>query len=383
MCHRGYVLTSSLYFVTQAHLSAAQLVLLGTGMAITLTLSDIPAGVWSDSFSRKWPLVIGHGFLAAGMLLTGVVTTFQLLLLTQVLWALGWACSGGADVAWLTDELGQPDRIARVLTARARWDLIGGMAGMIAFGVLGWAAGLTAAIAASGVAMALLGLFVAARFPEDNFRPAADRRWTASLLIFRQGLALAQGDRQILLMFTATMLVNGAAMTTWLFPRQLVDLGFPHDLVLWYTALGILASAAGVVALRIVEARIDGVRAAGASYALACFLGTLGLLLLAMAPNALIGSLGVLLVSGIGYNVTRAVSVVWVNRRTPGPVRATVHSFLSQAETVGEVLGGGTLAALAQAAGIAATLLTSAALLAATGALVARSRARSGMTPRE
>ena len=176
-------------------------------------------------------------------------------------------------------------------------------------------------------------------------------------------------------MFAATMLVNAAAITTWLFPRQLVDLGFPHDLVLWYTGL-IAASAAGVVALRIVEARIDGVRAARASYALACFLGMAGLLVLAEAPDALLGCLGVLLVSGIGYNVTRAVSVVWVNRRTPGPVRATVHSFLSQAETLGEILGGGTLAALAEAAGIAATLLTAATLLAGTGLLVARSRTR-------
>ena len=82
-----------------------------------------------------------------------------------------------------------------------------------------------------------------------------------------------------------------------------------------------------------------------------------------------------LVLLGTGYNVTRAVSVVWVNRRTPGLVRATVHSFLSQAETVGEILGGGTLAALAQASGIAATLLTAAALLGGTGALVARSRA--------
>lgn len=143
--------------------------------------------------------------------------------------------------------------------------------------------------------------------------------------------------------------------------------------MLWYTGLGIAASAAGVVALRIVEARIDGVRAAPASYALACFLGMAGLLVLAEAPDALLGCLGVQLVSGIGYNVTRAVSVVWVNRRTPGRVRATVHSFLSQAETLGEILGSGTLAALAQAAGIAATLLTAATLLAGTGLLVARS----------
>src|SRR2546427_4897693 len=118
--HRGYVLTSTLYFVIDAGLSAFQLLVLGAIVAVTLTVSDIPAGVWSDAFSRKWPLVIGHGFLAAGMMLTGVVTGFGWLLVTQVLWGLGWAFSSGADVAWLTDELGQPGRITRGLTARAR-----------------------------------------------------------------------------------------------------------------------------------------------------------------------------------------------------------------------------------------------------------------------
>src|SRR5256885_2268406 len=106
--HRGYVLTSSLYFVISAHLTASQLVLLGAVMATTLVLSDIPAGVWSDSLSRKWPLVIGHGLMAAGMVMTGFVAAFPLLLLTQVLWGLGWGFSSGADVAWITDELDEP-----------------------------------------------------------------------------------------------------------------------------------------------------------------------------------------------------------------------------------------------------------------------------------
>ena len=144
------MLASGLYFVVVAHLSAAQLVLLGAVMALTMLLSDIPAGVWSDAFSRKWPLVIGHGFLAAGMTLTGAVTTFGWLLVTQVLWGLGWAFSSGADVAWLTDELGQPGHIDRVLTARARWELAGGAVGIVAFGVLGWAAGLGGAVVVSG-----------------------------------------------------------------------------------------------------------------------------------------------------------------------------------------------------------------------------------------
>jgi hypothetical protein len=78
-----------------------------------------------------------------------------------------------------------------------------------------------------------------------------------------------------------------------------------------------------------------------------------------------------------GYGETRlprAVSVIWVNRRTTSDVRTTMHSFLSQAESTGEIIGGFALAALAQAGGITVTLLTSAAFIAATGALVAASR---------
>ena len=69
--------------------------------------------------------------------------------------------TSGADVAWITDELDRPERTARLLTARARWDLVGGASGMVTFGVLGWATELATAIVISGVGTALLGLFVA------------------------------------------------------------------------------------------------------------------------------------------------------------------------------------------------------------------------------
>jgi len=373
--HRGYVLASGLYFVVDAHLSASQLVFLGTIMSVTLVLSDIPTGVWSDAIGRKWPLVIGHLLLAAGMAMTGVVTAFPLIVVTQVLWGLGWAFLTGADVAWVTDELDQPHRIARVLTASARWDLAGGATGMVAFGVLGWATSLATAMVVSGVAMAVLGLFVAARFTERNFIPTREKRWSASLSIFRLGVSLSRRDHEILLVFVATMLINGAALVGWLFPKQLVNLGFPSDPVLWYTALGMFSSALGVVALHIVEARLDGVGVARHMYALTCFIGVLGLIVLAEAPDAIIGGAGVLLVSGIAFNVTRTVSVIWVNRRTTSDVRATMHSFLSQAESIGEIFGGFALAVLAQAAGISTVLITSGALIAFTGAMVARSGA--------
>ena len=373
--HRGYVLASGLYFVVDAHLSASQIVFLGTVMSVTLMLSNIPTGVWADALGRKLPLVIGHLFLAAGMVMTGMVAAFPLIVVTQVLWGIGWAFLTGADVAWITDELNQPPQIAQVLTASARWDLAGGATGMIVFGVLGWATNLAIAIIVSGVGMAMLGLFVAAQFIEHTFTPTREKRWSKSLSTFRLGVSLVRHDHEILLVFVATMLINAAAMVVWLFPKQLVNLGFPSDPVLWYTALGIVSSVAGVVALHLVQVCIDGVGVARHLYALTCFIGMLGLIVLTSAPDVIIGGVGVLLVSGIAFNVTRTVSVIWVNRRTSSSVRATVLSFLDQAESIGEICGGFALAVIAGAAGISITLLISAALITFTGVMVALSSA--------
>lgn len=371
--HRGYWLAASLYFVVVAHLSPSELVLLGTAMGITLVLANVPIGVWSDAFSRKWPMVLGHFFLGAGMMMTGVVTVFPLLLTTQVLWGLGWACLSGADVAWLTDELDCPDRIAAVLAARARWDLGGGAVGMTAFGVLGWAGGLSPAIIGAGAAMILLGVFVAVWFPENHFSLIRGRRWTATLSVFSRGIALARGDRQIMLVFAATMIVYGAGEADRLFPRRLVDIGYPQPQVLWYTALGIGSLTLGVIALRVIEAHIVG--AAPRIYALACLVGLGALLALANAPNGLIGGFGVLLVFGVTLPVTRAVGMIWVNGRVASEVRATMHSFLGQAETMGEIASGFTLALVAGLTGIPAALTISAALLGCASLMVGRSGA--------
>ncbi|HEU5226763.1 MAG TPA: hypothetical protein VFU49_03045 [Ktedonobacteraceae bacterium] len=198
--NRGYVLTSGLYFVVGAHLSAARLVLLGTVTSITLVLFDIPTSVWADALGRKRPLVIGHLLLGASMVMTGLVTAFPLLVGTQIVWGVGWALIIGADVAWLTDELAQPQWIARVLTAGARFGLVGGVAGIVAFGVLGWATRLSTAMVVSGVGMALLGLFVATLFTERARVSPRETRWHASLSsVIRLVISLLRRDHEILL----------------------------------------------------------------------------------------------------------------------------------------------------------------------------------------
>jgi MFS family permease len=374
MFHRGYVLTAFLYFVVHAHLSPSQLTLLATVMSVTKSFSDIPAGAWADAIGRRWSLVIGHVLLAAGMTMTGFVTAYSLIIATQVLWALGWAFSDGADVAWLTDEFEGPGLIDRVLARSLRLRWVGGAIGMLAFGILGWAISLAAAIVVSGAGMALLGIQVAVQFRERKF-VRAPQAWSSPLPILRRGFALAFRDSEVLLVFAATFLSEGATIIGWLFPERLVSLGFSSDPVLSWTVIGILSFMVGVVSLRLVEARIDRPDTARRIYALACLIGVAGVVLLTYGRNVVVVGFGMLLVWGIAFNLTRAVSVIWVNRRTTSDVRATVLSCLSQAESFGEIVSGSALTLLARAADLRSTLLAAGALLALAGVALTGFRA--------
>lgn len=170
--HSGYWLVTSLYLVLDAGLSPFQLALIGVAQGIVSLLFEIPTGVMADTISRKWSLVIFHILLGISMVITGLVTSFPLLLGTQMLWGIAWTFASGADIAWITDELNQPERTAMVLTAQARWQQVGAASGMLGFGALAWATSHSTAMVVAGGMMALLGLYVVMRFTEQHFTPA-------------------------------------------------------------------------------------------------------------------------------------------------------------------------------------------------------------------
>ena len=371
---RGYWLAAALYLVVVADLTPAELVLIGTFQGITVLIAEVPAGVLADAVSRRLSLVLGHVVMGIGMSMAGLVTSFPLLVVSQCLWGLGWALSSGADVAWLTDELDRPDIIDRVVVARARWDLLGNAIGIAAFGALGWATTLSTAIVSAGVAMVLLGLVTVARWPETRLAPAeVGQRWRQSASILRRGITLARFDRVILVVIAATLLVNGSGEAYGrLLDKRLVVRGLPPhpDPIVWFAALGLVGVALGAVVLRVVEARITRAGVAKRTYVLSCFVGVVGLLGFANAPDVASAVAGALLVSGIAYPVIRTAGVVWVNRRAASAVRATVHSLLSQAEQAGEIIFGLTLAVLAGLASVTVALTGAAVVLAGAGALV-------------
>lgn len=368
--HKGWWLLASLFMVVDAGLGPAELLIIAAAQGVAAVIFEVPAGVFADAVSRKWAIVIAHALMGTAMITTGVFGSFWPLLLSQALWGIAWTFSSGADVAWITDELDRPAMITAVLTRQARWELAGAAVGMITLGGLGLLLGRQAGIVLAGAAMLALGVVVAVTFPERNFTPArAGHRRTghlrAALGIARRGARLALRDRTLFALVIITVLVNGAADAFGrVYPVRLAELGFPNDQdgTLWFTLLGIAGLLTGALALLAVERRIHDEPGARSALIMACAAAAAGVALLALAPNLAWAVLAILVASGAALPLIRTVMTIWVNRRATSDVRATVHSFLAQAEYVGEIACTSALATVAGAAGLTGALLPAAGL---------------------
>jgi MFS family permease len=371
--HNGWWLLVSLSMVADAGLSPSQLLVIAGAQGVASVLFEVPAGVLADTVSRKWAIVVSHILMGTAMITTGLFPSFRPLLASQMLWGISWTFSSGSDVAWITDELDEPRRMDRVLTRQARGQLAGAGLGMVLFGVAGAVAGRRVGIVAAGVAVLLLGGFVAIRFPERNFVPVRTKRWRASRAILRRGANLAVRDRTILVLVVVAVLVNGAADSFGrILPVKLISVGLPAggDGTVWFTAISIAGFITGVAALRVIEHRIHGEAGARRAMVLGGIAGAAGLVLFGLAPNLAIATVAVLVATGVAGPTMRTVTTIWVNRRTTSEVRATMHSFLAQAEYAGEIATAGVLAALAGLAGRSGAFIVTGALFGASAVVV-------------
>jgi MFS family permease len=359
--HRGWWLVTSVYLVVDAHLSAAQLVLIGVAQSGIALVFEVPAGVLADRFSRKWVLVLSQLLMGTAMLATGLVTGFGALIATQMLWGLAWSLASGADVAWITDELADPGRISLVLLRSGRAQLTGAVAGMLALGGLAWLTERAAVMVAAGFAMLLLAPYVALVFSE---RHVAGRR-----PFLTSGVALVRGSPALLAIFAATFLVNGVAGAFGrVYPLRLIDLGLPGDPTAWLTALGISAFLLGALGLSAVRSSLGGVTT---WYVLTCLVGAAGVTGLAVAPERISASAAVLIGAG-ALPLVRTFGTMLVNQHARSDVRATVHSLMAQADYVGGIVCGLVVAGVSRYAGLPVVFVACGALLAAASLLMGR-----------
>jgi MFS transporter, DHA3 family, tetracycline resistance protein len=375
--HRGWWLVTSVYLVVDGRLTVSQLVLVGAAQSVVGLVFEVPAGVVADTFSRRWSLVVSHVLMGVAMSATALVTSFGLLVLTQMVWGLAWTFASGADVAWVTDELQEPARISSVLSRAGRAQLTGAVAGLIVIGGLSWLTRRETAMFTAGIGMLALGAYVALAFPESRFVRTRSRRWAASWSIFRRAWALARSSRVVLVILATTFVVAGFTNGIGrLYSLRVVDVGVPTDPVLWLTVVSTLTLVAGSAVLRLVEPSIDRGDADRRAFGLACLVAAVGAAGLALAREPVGVTIAIFLTAGASP-LTRTFSAIWLNRQATGTVRATVHSLQAQVEGLGGIVCGLGLAALASTTSTTLALLVGAVVIAGAAVLIMTSSAGS------
>jgi hypothetical protein len=114
----------SVFLIMEVGLDPLQLVLMGTILEVSYLLFEVPTGIVADTVSRKGSIVIGYLGTGVAFLLLGSADSFGLAAASQVLYGISATFTSGADVAWLTDEVGEDAARPLYLPERAvlqRW----------------------------------------------------------------------------------------------------------------------------------------------------------------------------------------------------------------------------------------------------------------------
>ncbi|RLE24982.1 MAG: hypothetical protein DRJ50_03800 [Actinobacteria bacterium] len=360
LCWSSYWTLFFLRVVVDVGLDPLQLLMLGTAKEVTILLAEIPTGVLADLRSRRLSVILS--FLICGLAIVGagLAGSFVALVLTQVLWAFGSTFRSGAEVAWFTDEVGSLEVVDAVLPRRARFEAVGSIVGLTATALLAAATSLSTALVVVGVVLLGWAVVLKLRMPETGFQRHAASANSRFRQLLREGFDAASrpGLRVLLVVTVATGFASEAVDRLSVARLDQIGLQDTIDPALLIGGASVMQSLGVIVLLFIVGRRLAGPRLVSAMVALNA-LTAIGVGVLAQGGLLAIALIG-MVTQGTARSIARTVTVAWTNHFTDRSNRATVHSFVGQAQSLGEISGGIGLGIVAQQIGISTALTISA-----------------------
>src|SRR5215212_8775529 len=370
---------TSFYEATVAGLSGMQLVLVGTTVEVTILLFEVPTGIVADVYSRRLSVIIGFFLMGIGFLVEGTFPIFGMILLTQVLWGIGYTFTSGATQAWLSDEIGE-ENANRAFLRGSQFDLAGALIGMLVAIPLGNIA-VNLPILVGGWAVLGIAVLLMLLMPETGFKPVPqeDRNSFQHMgHIFSKGL-IAVRSRPVLLSVLGIGFIYGLYSEGWdrLWVKYLVDNFtlpsiFGMNEVAFFGFLRAAGMLLSILATRQVEKRLDANHAPSIARAMLWItvLLSAAIFTFAFSPTLAVSILAVIVVS-ITRNVMEPLYNAWVNQRLDSDTRATVISMSGQVDAIGQVASG-PVAALVSLTSVRAAITMASLLLAPALPLIAR-----------
>ena len=351
----------SVFLIVEIGLDPLRLVLMGTILEASFLLFEVPTGVVADTVSRRLSVIVGVAGSGLGFLLLGASTSFLMAGLSQVVWGVFATFVSGADVAWLTDEVGEERAREYYVRGDQLWNLasLAGIAASVALASID----LRLPIIVCGVGSIVLAGTLAVVMPEEHFRPRdrkeGERLHQGLVATFRAGLTQVRAHH-VLLLIIAVAAVHGAS--TEGFDRLadfhiLRDIGLPPlgglNRVVWFGILDGVALVIGVIGLQVLRRRTHLVGHVHVARLLAAIDLVLiaGVVVFAVAGSFWLAVAAFWLVSAL-RNVRRPIFTAWINQGLDPATRATINSMASQADAVGQAGGGPVLGVIANRASV-------------------------------
>lgn len=335
------------YQVAMVGLNPLQLVLVGTTLEFAAFIFEIPTGVLADVYSRRLSVIIGYFLIGIGFLVEAI-PTFAMVLLAQLIWGFGYTFISGASDAWIVDEIGN-ERANQAFVVASKWSQLAGFFGLWVSILLGLTR-LNMPHLVGGASLILLSMILIVLMPEDGFQrtPSEEREsWRDLFKTFGEGVSLMR-LRPILMMIVGTSLLIGLFSEGWdrlNTAHLLTNFGLPdanssYETLLLFGVIATVGSVLGFAGTSWLE-RKNWQTHEQLSTGLMWMYGIVGLavLLFAWSSNLLM-ALAAFWLMGLARTLSHPLFMAWINNHIDSKVRATVLSVSSQANAIGQIVGG-------------------------------------------
>lgn len=373
------VTVNLVYQATTVGLSPLQLVLVGTWLEATALVCEVPTGVVADVYSRRLSIIIGWFLIGVGFVVEGSFPFFGAVLLSQVIWGMGYTFTSGATEAWITDEIGA-ERAGQAFIRALQVGHVCALLGIGAGTLLGNLQ-INVPIVTGGVGFMLLAVLMAFIMPERGFKPTARENrnsFQAMAHTLREGVRAVRGRPTLI-----TILTIGIVYGAWsegfdrLWTKHLLDnFTFPTFVdwqpVVWFGLLRAITTVLGLGASEFVRRRVNTNSHAAVARALqiATAVMCVGAIIFSLAGNFALAIVAYCLIVPM-RSVNEPLQTAWLNQNLDSQIRATVISMRSQADAVGQIAGGPAVGAVGNLS-LRAALAVSSVLLAPAVWLYAR-----------
>lgn len=369
---------SQVYRIETLHLNPLQLVLVGTVLETSCFIFEVPTGVVADMKSRKLSVIIGLLLIGTAFIMEGSIPLFISVIISQLLWGIGYTFTSGADEAWIADELGEKN-LDSVYLRGAQVGQLFSFVGILVSTLIG-SKMIKLPIIIGGVLFILFAVFLVFFMKEEHFTPAPseDRSsWAQMRHTFLEGIKFIRGKSVLMLMMAIALLYGlySEGFDRLWTAHFLSDIGFPIASnikpVVWIGIINGSVMLMSMLAVEYIKRRMERTGELRRVWILTLIniLMMVAMILFGLSRNFTL-ALSMYLSFYILRTINGPIISVWRNKNIKSEIRATVISTYGQMDALGQIIGGPIIGFIALKTTIPTAIVVSAIILSPVVALL-------------